>query len=451
MFAREVLEPPASARDELLSQTLIADGALERLRDAVRRLVGEEDARVAERLGDRARGVRDDRQVGAHRLEERDAEALVIGQREKRRRAAVVRDELLGVDAAGEGDVLREVRLAHLLLQTLQIRRRHRRRADEVQVRARIAAAVARESGDDVVHRLLREDLSDDEDRGALVGEPVRDVRIRRDVELLPVVEDRDDRGLLQSGGLELLAVELAVGEAELRDRRELVQLGAAELAVALRVIVEAAEVLGGRDVVVNDCLFLRELRDLAEDVVAHRVVDEQECVAGQPLQIAPVADERADLGLGLPREQIAAHVRRPEHPLQLEAVVPDRIAVRDDRMKLMRSAEAARHRSTGSGGLSSIAGNSSSSGPHVASRASSDIRRAGSMISRSPSRRMTASSPGSSNSRGIRTTWLRPILRSLTRFPAVMGFLTRARELPSFARRSSRRRRTSRADGRRQ
>src|SRR5207249_7923327 len=106
VFAREVLEPAMPARDELLSQTLIADGALERLRDAVRRLVGEEDARVAERLGDRARGVRDDRQVGAHRLEERDAEALVIGQREKRRRAAVVRDELLGVDATGEGDVL---------------------------------------------------------------------------------------------------------------------------------------------------------------------------------------------------------------------------------------------------------------------------------------------------------------------------------------------------------
>src|SRR2546429_8627701 len=57
-------------------------------------------------------------------------------------------------------------------------------------------------------------------------------------------------------------------------------------------------------------------------------------------LEILPVADKRADLGLRFPREQIAADARRPEHPLQLERVVADRVAVGDDRMELMREAQ---------------------------------------------------------------------------------------------------------------
>ena len=61
------------------------------------------------------------------------------------------------------------------------------------------------------------------------------------------------------------------------------------------------------------------------------------------------------------------------------------------------------------------MGGKSSSRGGRVASNASSDFGEAGSMISLSPSFRMMASSPGSSNSRGIHTAWFRPFLKSLT------------------------------------
>src|SRR5208283_946027 len=50
-----------------------------------------------------------------------------------------------------------------------------------------------------------------------------------------------------------------------------------------------------------------------------------------------------------------------------------------------------------------------------VASIDSSDLGGVGSMISRSPSLRIMASSPGSSNSRGILTAWFLPFLKSFT------------------------------------
>ena len=69
--------------------------------------------------------------------------------------------------------------------------------------------------------------------------------------------------------------------------------------------------------------------------------MDEEQAIAARdPLEILPVAHESTDLGLGLPGEQIAPHAGRPEHPLELERVVPDRVAIRDDRMELVSEAK---------------------------------------------------------------------------------------------------------------
>jgi len=64
---------------------------------------------------------------------------------------------------------------------------------------------------------------------------------------------------------------------------------------------------------------------------------------------------------------------------------------------------------SNGSGGESSITGKSSSRGLSVFKTSSNDFFGSGSMISLFPSFRMIASSPGNSNSRGMRTARLRP------------------------------------------
>jgi len=61
------------------------------------------------------------------------------------------------------------------------------------------------------------------------------------------------------------------------------------------------------------------------------------------------------------------------------------------------------------------MGGKSSGNGASFANRASRDLVGTGSMTSRSPSFRMMASSPGNSNSRGIRTALFRPFLKTLT------------------------------------
>jgi hypothetical protein len=73
------------------------------------------------------------------------------------------------------------------------------------------------------------------------------------------------------------------------------------------------------------------------------------------------------------------------------------------------------RHSATGSGAGSSISGKSSAIGSNWASTSSRDFGGDGSMINRSPSLCKSAVSPDNSNSRGMRTAWLRPLVNNLT------------------------------------
>ena len=221
----------------------------------------------------------------------------------------------------------------------------HRGRPDEVEARGQVGLAIFRERRDDIVDRLLRKDLTHGEDGRALVLQAPRDLGVGRDVELLPVDRDGHDRGVRAAGLLELPAVVLAVRETELGAARELGELFASELGVSAGVLVQAFEVLGRCDVVVDDRLADRELSDVGDDIVAHRVMNQKQPVAaGDALEVLPVAHQPADLGLGLPGEQIAAHARRPKHPLQLERVVANRVAVRDDGVELVREAKTFAH-----------------------------------------------------------------------------------------------------------
>ena len=317
--SRERVHTPPALFDQVLAERLIAHDALELCRHRLRRLLLEKYSAVAERLRNRRGGVRDDREVAPHRLEQRDAEALVLGEREERRGAAVVRDELLDRDAAGEGDRVVETEPTNVAAHAVEIAPRHRGRPDQVQVRGAIGLAVFRERRDDVVDGLMREDLPHGEDRGALVGEHARDLGIGRPVEVLPVDERRNDRGVREPGCLELLAVVFAVGDPELGGPRELLELLAPELRECLQIVVKAGEIVTRRDVVVDDRLPRRRCQDLRHGVRADRVVDEEESVApGNELEVVPRARERSHLRLRLGREEVAADGRGPEDPLEL-------------------------------------------------------------------------------------------------------------------------------------
>ena len=60
-LAGELRQAPATALDEVAAQARVVDGALERRGHRVGRLVLEEQTGVAQRPGDRARRVGDDR------------------------------------------------------------------------------------------------------------------------------------------------------------------------------------------------------------------------------------------------------------------------------------------------------------------------------------------------------------------------------------------------------
>src|SRR5439155_2376793 len=171
------------------------------------------------------------------RFEQRNAEALVIGHRGERLGAAVVGDELGHADGTGERHGLLKSAMRHVGAQALEIAAGVGRRADEIETRVAVGLAVLGEAGDEIVRRLLRYDLPDEKDR-ALAGEAPGHGGVRLDVEGRPVDEDRHDRGLNEAGSLELLAVVLAVADAQLADLRKRRQLLAAERGPALVALV---------------------------------------------------------------------------------------------------------------------------------------------------------------------------------------------------------------------
>ena len=214
--SRERIDPAATLFDQVLAKCLIVDDAFELRGDRLRRFRFEQDAAVAERLGDRSRGVRDDRKVAPHRFEKRNAEALVLGQRQERGRTAVIRDELLDRDAAGEGDRALETEPANVAADAIEVAAGHRGRTDEIKMRRAIGLPIFGERGDDVVDRLMRKDLPHGEDRGPLVGELARDGSVGRPIEVIPGDERRHDGSVRQACLFELLPVVLAVGDSEL-------------------------------------------------------------------------------------------------------------------------------------------------------------------------------------------------------------------------------------------
>ncbi len=135
--ARKCLDAAPTLLDQVLAKHLVADHALQLCGDRFGRFRFEQDAAIAERLGNRGCGVGHHRKIASHRLEEGDAKALVLRQRQERGRAAVVRDELLDGDAPGQRDRVLDTQPADLAADAIEIAPGHRGGPDEVQTRRR--------------------------------------------------------------------------------------------------------------------------------------------------------------------------------------------------------------------------------------------------------------------------------------------------------------------------
>ena len=169
----------------------------------------------------------------------------------------------------------------------------------------------------------------DEQDVGAaVVVEPPHERRGRPLVER-QVQHDRQHGRAREAGLLQLLAVELAVAERQLRARREGGELAAPVVAQAREVRVEAEEEVRGRDVVVDDHQPVGGVVDQAAGGAADREVEDADGVGRRDL---PVLEERArqvrDPRVHQLREDVRLVARGAQLALDRERLVADRVAV---------------------------------------------------------------------------------------------------------------------------
>ena len=212
-------------------------------------------------------------------------------------------------------------------------------RADENELGFRIdAAPVVGEHPYEIVLPLVRRDPPHEEKDGPQTL-PARQYGIVwRQREMLPVEKDRYARRLLVSRLDQRAAVELGHADPELERRRDARQLPQPKAGERRGVRVDAAEELGGRDVVIDEHAARRDLDELVDDLAAHREVDDQEIFRLHVTKEAAVRPHVGDAGLGLDRvrERFIAPV--PDLLAQRKDVVAHRVARSERRMELMDS-----------------------------------------------------------------------------------------------------------------
>ena len=264
-----------------------------------------------------------------HRLLERHAEALVLGEAQEDVGEAVVGVELVVVHLAREDDLV-EPQLADELLQPVEV-------ALEAPVVAHEQEAAAgphpplehREGADEVVDPLVRDDAAHEEDvRAAVVVEAPHDRRGRPVVER-EVEDDGQDGRPREPGLLELAPVELAVPERELRPGGERLELAPPVVAQPREVRVEAQEEVGRRDVVVDDHQPVGGVVDEPAGGAADREVEDAHGVRRGHLPVLPErAREVGDARVHQLREDVRLVPGRAQLPLDRQGLVPDRVAV---------------------------------------------------------------------------------------------------------------------------
>ena len=223
----------------------------EQLGDGREVLLLDEQPGIAQGARHAGRRVGDHRHVEVHRLEQWHAEALVLGEAEVGRRQAVVRAQLGLGHAPREHHVVEETQLGAQLLAAGQVGLGVHRGADDDQPAVGIEPAIEVVGLDEVLHALVRSDAAHEEESGPppvrLFERPDRRVGV-----LVPVDQDREHAGLPESRGLQLPSVELRDAERQLGHGPEARQLPAAAPAAVGDPRVDADEVLGRRDVVVD-------------------------------------------------------------------------------------------------------------------------------------------------------------------------------------------------------
>ena len=99
---------------------------------------------------------------------------------------------------------------------------------------------------------------------------------------------------------------------------------------------IDAAEELGGRDVVVDEDASRLDLHELVDDLVAHREVDDEHVVRLHVAEQPAVRAHVGDAGLRLDRVRVRVIAPSADALAEREDVVAHRVGGREDRMELV-------------------------------------------------------------------------------------------------------------------
>ncbi len=300
--------------------------------DGDRCLVVEHEPGTRHRLGHRRRAVGDDGDLVVHRLEERDAEALVVRQADEGVRHPVPGGEGTGADRPGQVDGVAQAGGGDEALQGGPVRVR-RRATDDVEAGEGVVHPPVRSEGlDEVVLRLVRRHPSDEQPVGAATGalrlEAVQLGVVHVVVEDVGVEEDRHDGRAAVARRDQLRLVVRRVGDGELDGGGELVELAAGLGQLGTDVRLPRLEEGSGGDVVVVRQLRLRSLQQPVRHRAPRRALVEQPRRLARrgtgELLVAPHG--AAHLAVRVTDVDLRAEAEPPQHPLHLERVGADRV-----------------------------------------------------------------------------------------------------------------------------
>ena len=223
------------------------------LRDLQRIARVVQHASPIHRRGNGSSGVRHHRHALVERLDDRDAEPLVLARAEEQISDVVQRSQLFIRDVPEKVDVgCFETR--DELVQHRQISFEPTVRTDEQQPRPRIVArTVGMEGADDRLELLVRNHASDKHHVRPTVVEVSRQHAVRLDVQVSEVGDDGENAGWSETERLELLTVVLRIAEREIGAADVRRQFPPAPEAELHEVFVHADEVLRRGDVVIDD------------------------------------------------------------------------------------------------------------------------------------------------------------------------------------------------------
>src|SRR5215472_9135905 len=321
--------------DDLASELPVLVKPEQRRENARRIFIEEGYPGVRERVWDRRGGVCDNREIERHRFDERHAEALVLAQRNISAGGPVPAEELLVGHLPDDVDPPAESRSLDLLveLQAVTVSCVEMTDQDKLQRNPSDGADLV-DKVDQFMLALVRHDPADEQqpEHGPFVI--VRRLRVWSISDPGEILQQRDDRHVVEAPAGELARIERRYRDRRLDDVAKQRKLRIAFDCVGVKRVI-FLEKMRRRNIMGDEDLAAAQFGQPRKDIVAHRMVDEQQILLGDTQFLQP-PDAPGQRRIHMLGENLGREAKALQHRLNKEHAIGDRVCNRRDGMKLM-------------------------------------------------------------------------------------------------------------------